>query len=141
MKKTKIKFEDIKAGDLIEATFVDFGVKNVLTGIAFELDQMSMGHGIVQTWWKTSDGGMIITKEESADIFRIDVTPAKFEDVQVGDKLTVTTKTGNVTTIVEDVALVRVNESVSPFWTGADGHVILFKHVHGSEQTIEIERG
>lgn len=74
MIKTKIAYEDIKAGDLIEVSFVDFGVKNVLTGIAFEQDTMSMGHGLTQTWWKSSEGGMIVTKEENADIYRIDVT-------------------------------------------------------------------
>lgn len=73
MTKTKIAFEDIKAGDLIEVTFVDFGVKNVLTGIAFETDSLNQG-GLTQTWWKTSEGGMIVTKEENADIYRIDVT-------------------------------------------------------------------
>ncbi len=74
MKKTKIKYEDIKAGDLIEAVFVDFGVKNVLTGVAFEQDVLTTGGSPVQqTWWKTSEGGMIVTKEEKAEIYRIDV--------------------------------------------------------------------
>jgi hypothetical protein len=111
------------------------GVKWVLSGIVFE----KFGLGGEQEW-RTAQGGVVVDESEPA-IYRVDVTPAKFEDVQVGDKLTVTTKTGNLTTIVEDVALTLVNESLSPFWVGTDGHVILFKHVHDSVQTIEIERG
>ena len=36
MKKTKIKYEDIKAGDLIQTVESAFGVKWELTGIAYE---------------------------------------------------------------------------------------------------------
>lgn len=136
MKKTKIEFKDIKAGDMLEIVSTEYGVKAVMTGIAFEKVGTKGNED-----WQTAQGGLIAAGFSDEDIYRIDVTPVKFDDVQAGDKLTVTTKTGNVTTIVEDVALTKVNESLSPFWVGKDGHVILFKHVYDSVQTIEIERG
>jgi len=140
MKKTKIKFEDIKAGDLLEVVVKEFGVRSVMTGVAFKMETMDSGKSRPSIWWATSEDGMLVNTDEDSAIYRIDVAVHTFEDVQAGDKLTVTTKTGNITTIVEDVALVRVNESVSPFWVGKDGHVVLYKHVYDSVQTIDIER-
>lgn len=74
MKKTKLEsFEDIKAGDLLEVVLKEDGVLAVITGIAFEREELSISGREVQVWWKTSEGGMIVTNQEEADIFRIDV--------------------------------------------------------------------
>lgn len=72
MKKTKIAFEDIRAGDLLEVTIVDCGVKSVVTGIAFEME--IVGSFEANHLWLTSEGGMIVAKsEESAVIHRIEI--------------------------------------------------------------------
>lgn len=136
MKKTKIKYEDIKAGDLIEVVANEFGVKSVYTGIAFEKVVI---HGGEATSWDSSEGGTIVGSwEEGETIYRIDVREVQFDDIKKGDKLRVTTKSGNVTTTIEGMALAKIEESISPYWCDQDGHLLVFKHVHDSEQVIEI---
>ena len=95
MIKTKIKFEDIKAGDLLEVVLKEFGVKSVLTGIAYEKETMETGVSRDTIWWSTSEGGMIVNTDEESAIYRIDVTPVEFEDIRKGDKISVTTETEN----------------------------------------------
>lgn len=73
MKKTKIAFDDIKAGDLLEVVVVDNGVKSVITGIAFKLEILWDGDERTHVYWATSEGGMVVNSEEGADIYRIDV--------------------------------------------------------------------
>lgn len=74
MKKTRIAFEDIKAGDLLEVIVKEFGVKSVMTGIAFKLETMDSGKSRPTIWWATSEGGMIVNTDEESAIYRIDVT-------------------------------------------------------------------
>lgn len=97
MIKTKIAFEDIRAGDLLEVVVKDFGVKSVLTGIAFKLERMDTGVSRESIWWATSEGGMIVNTDEDAAIYRIDVREVGFEDVRVGDFLEVTSQIGDHT--------------------------------------------
>lgn len=73
MIRTKIKFEDIKAGDLLEVVVVEFGVKSVMTGIAFKREVMETGVSRESIWWATSEGGMIVNTDEESTIYRIDV--------------------------------------------------------------------
>lgn len=74
MKKTKIAFEDIKAGDLLEVVVLDAGVKSVLTGVAFKLEILWDGDERTHVYWATSEGGMIVNDEEGAVIHRVEVT-------------------------------------------------------------------
>lgn len=139
MKKTRIAFEDIKAGDLLEVVVKEFGVKSVMTGIAFKLERMDSGVSRETIWWATSEGGMIVNTDEDSAIYRIEVGLVKFEDIQKGDSIKVTSKTGNVTTILEGVATAKVVEAISPYWVDEHGHILLFKMlVPETEQTIEI---
>lgn len=133
MKKTKINFEDIQAGDLIEVVGSYQGVKSVQTGIAFESDKVDG-----ETIWMTAQGGAVAMEWDRDDIYRIDVREVQFDDIKKGDKLRVTTKSGNVTTTIEGMALAKIEESISPYWCDQDGHLLVFKHVHDSEQVIEI---
>jgi len=71
MIKTKIAFEDIRAGDLIECVRRLDGVKSVHTGIAFEYDEGFMAPSM--SAWKTSEGGLLIVSDDSDAIYRIDV--------------------------------------------------------------------
>lgn len=81
MKKTKIRYEDIKAGDLIEVVDKEHGVKMVYTGIVFE-----KVHVFGFDEWRTSQGGVVITSaEEDVSILRVDVSETKFEDIHEGD--------------------------------------------------------
>lgn len=80
MKKTKIAFEDIKAGDLLEIVTSDCGVKIVATGIAFAQDVFDAGRGEPEVHWITSERGLVVAKSEGAAIYRIDVAEVKFED-------------------------------------------------------------
>jgi hypothetical protein len=88
MKKTKIAFEDIKAGDLIEVNKTEYGVKNQHTGIAFELERDFAAPGTDA--WKTSEDGIISVSNNGETIYRIDVAEVKFEDVREGDLIRVT---------------------------------------------------
>ena len=65
--KTKIKFEDIKAGDLIEAVSTMYGVKYTQLGIAFEKVKTTQGDYV----WQTSQGGNITVEDDKDDIFRV----------------------------------------------------------------------
>jgi hypothetical protein len=91
MIKTKIAFEDIRAGDLLEVVVVDSGVKTVLTGIAFHEQDWMPKSQPRRHWWETSEGGMIaVAGEEGGVIYRIDVREVGFSDVQIGDLIRVT---------------------------------------------------
>lgn len=138
MKKTKIAFEDIQAGDLLEVTIVDCGVKYVLTGIAYEFEVLEAGSFDPVSMWNTSDGGMIVADEEDgAVIYRIDVREVGFGDVRQGDRIRVTTKVGNYTTIIEAEA--SHPSSFGEYWLDATGHVLNFTAPVSSDQfTVEI---
>jgi hypothetical protein len=143
MKKTKIKFEDIKAGDLLEVVVIDDGVKSVLTAVAFEIETLKIGQRDVQVWWKTSEGGMIVTKEEEAGIFRLEIGEVKFEDIKAGDRVRVTEKTGKAIKTLEDTAVVLVDSGFVGYWLNDTGEIVLFRIANPmAERTIEIlERG
>lgn len=100
MKKTKIAFEDIKAGDLLEVVEEMHGVKTVETAIAFEKQEIN--HGFSD--WLTSQGGLIVSDATlTGAIYRIDVTPVKFEDVRIGDKIRVTSSRADADEVVTGV--------------------------------------
>jgi hypothetical protein len=67
-KKTKIKFEDIKDGDLIEAVNTMHGVKYTQLGIAFEKVQTPQG----DYEWRTSQGGSVTVEDDEDEIYRIE---------------------------------------------------------------------
>ena len=133
MKKTKINFEDIQAGDLIEVVGSYQGVKSVQTGIAFESDKVDG-----ETIWMTAQGGAVAMEWDRDDIYRIDVREVQFDDIKKGDNIKVTTRTGNITTIIEDMAVVLVDASINPYWVGAGANFIVYKYPGDAEQTIEI---
>lgn len=142
MIKTKIKFEDIAAGDLLEVVVVDSGVKTVLTGIAFaERDWMPKSQPRRQ-WWETSEGGMIaVAGEEGGTIYRIDVREAKFEDIQWGDVIEVSGVRGDVERIFRGrvTDFKRSDASWYDSWATGDGSVLVRRR---DEYTIKIlERG
>lgn len=86
MIKTKIEFEDIAAGDLIQTADKVHGVKWELTGIAFEL--VDLGQGDLE--WRTSQGGALVDNVADEAIWRIDARVSNFEDIQEGDLIQVT---------------------------------------------------
>ena len=85
MIKTKIAFDEIQAGDLLEIVSVEQGIKAVMTGIAFEKFERQ---GEIQ--WETAQGGLIAANYSGEEIYRIDVKEAGFDDVQIGDLIKVT---------------------------------------------------
>lgn len=95
MKKTKIKFEDIQAGDLLEVVGNLSGVKSVVTGIAFESDTAPDGEII----WMTSEGGAIVFQWDRDAIYRVEPDRTYgFDDIRKGDTVRLTKKnTGDIT--------------------------------------------
>jgi len=141
MKKTKIKFEDIKAGDLLEVVVKEFGVKSVMTGIAFHLEVMETGVSRETVWWSTSEGGMIVNTDEDSEIWRVDVTPVKFEDVKQGDKISATSvrADGTEETVVGVADFFDDEEVWHTSWNSKIGVIICTKQlVDNGRQTIEI---
>lgn len=138
MKKTKIAFEDIKAGDLLEVVIKVDGVKSVITGIAFEQTGLQIGEHDVQVWWDTSEGGMIVNKHEESDIYRVDVAEVTFDDIRKGDLVRVTTRVDDMDIISEGVAdhLVATDADWYAYWSTKSGHVLL--HRGYGDRTIEI---
>lgn len=141
MKKTKITFEDIKAGDLLEVVIKIDGVKSVITGIAFEQTGLQIGEHDVQVWWDTSEGGMIVNKHEESDIYRVDVSEVTFDDIRLGDRIRTTKRgaDGRVET-VEDTVHSLVG-GMNPFWLNVEGDIVLFKNLwlpEGASRVIEI---
>lgn len=118
MKKTRIKFEDIKAGDLIETSYTAHGVKEVLTGIVFEKKTTRSGF----TEWSTAQGGLLVDDVNEVAIYRIDVAEVSFQDVKVGDIIRVTYEPihGDMIEIVKTgVAFTIVNGTwVTPAYEG-----------------------
>lgn len=142
MNKTKLKFEDIKAGDLLEVVLVDNGVKSVLTGTAFKLEILWDGDERTHVYWATSEGGMIVNDEEGADIWRIDVMPVKFEDIREGDVLAVTTVVDDVECIMHGTAhhFSKADGGWYDSWVTEHGQTLVYRDY--GNQTIEIlERG
>jgi hypothetical protein len=91
-KKTKIEFSEIKPGDEIEVVSEVYGVKNIGSGIAHEIDgDFASGYGA----WYTEEGGVLVIEDDTQDIYRVDVKPIKFDDIKEGDFLTVTTSAGD----------------------------------------------
>lgn len=137
MKKTKINFEDIKAGDLIEVVNKSDGVKRVETGIAFtkQEDYMS-GYAA----WLTSEMGLLTLEGDINDsLSRIDVSDVRFDDIEKGDKIKVVEQIGNVTRVVEGVATAKVNNTINPYWVDESNHLLAYKIPHpDGTQTIEI---
>jgi hypothetical protein len=102
MIKTKIAYEDIKAGDLLEVVMVDNGLKTVLTGIAFFERDYKPISGKQRKWWETSDGAIIVVEHEEGvgAIYRIDVREATFDDIREGDLIRVTSTVGDTEQVV-----------------------------------------
>lgn len=141
MKKTKIAFGDIKAGDLIEASFTAHGVRISSTGTAFEAVKTTQG----DLMWQTSQGGLITVEDDGDDIFRVEVVEVTFDDIQKGDRIRVTVESPEGRKeIVEDTVQSRV-DGMNSFWVNSGPDVVVFKRFYdgdGSKRTIEIlERG
>lgn len=130
MKKTKIEFADIKAGDLIETVDIVHGVKWVLSGIVFE----KFGLGGEQEW-RTSQGGNIVDESDTL-IYRIDVAEVKFEDIRKGDKLRVTTVQGGREVVVTDVADQLVGPDFNRFWINEQALPIVYRMVYSDMECI-----
>ena len=139
MKKTKIKFEDIKAGDLIEVVKTEYGVKNSHTGVVFECEKDFGAPGMDA--WKTVQDGILAVSNNGETIYRIDVAEAKFEDIREGDRIRVTTETeSGRMNIVEDTVVTLVN-GMNSFWLNKEPDTVVFeKHWEGdgTKRTIEI---
>lgn len=135
MKKTRIAFADIKAGDLIEVVIVDAGVKSIVTGIAFEKEDWKPNERLAQSWWKTSEGGMIVNDQEPAEIYHIDVTPVKFEDIRKGDLLEITTDMDDAKVIVRGRAAYRSEGTSNDYWVTESGGPLVTRL---SDVTVEI---
>jgi hypothetical protein len=85
-KKTKIEFSEIKPGDEIEVVSEVYGVKNIGSGIAHEIDgDFTSGYGA----WYTEEGGVLVIEDDTQDIYRVDKTPVTFNDLKVGDLIRV----------------------------------------------------
>lgn len=134
MKKTKIEFKDIKAGDMLEIVSTEYGVKAVITGIAFEKVGTKGNED-----WQTSQGGLIAAGFSDEDIFRIDVTEVKFEDIRKGDRVLVTEKIGKMVTTVENTVVLKIDGGFNPYWLDETGEVVLFRlSTPNAKRTIEI---
>lgn len=145
MKKTKIAFEDIKAGDLLEVVVRDAGVKSVVTGVAFLKEAVTISPDGPEEMWLTSERGMVVAGGEDALIYRVDVAEVKFEDIQKGDRIRVTVESAaGRKTIVEDTVDARV-DGMNPFWLNSGPDTVVFERFYdgdGDKRTIEIlERG
>lgn len=135
MKKTKIKFEDIKAGDLLEIVDNIHGIKIVEAGVAFEKQTIMSGF----TDWLTSQGGLLISDSTfTGSLFRVDVSEVKFEDIQTGDRIRVTEKIGTTVRTDEDTVVLKTG-GMNMYWLNSAGAVVLFELVAPDvERTIEI---
>lgn len=140
MKRTKIKFEDIKAGDLLEVVLVDNGVKSVLTGTAFKLEILWDGDERTHVYWATSEGGMVVNDEEGADIWRIDVTEVKFEDIREGDYIECSAKRGDVERIIRGHATYfrRSDASWYDGWETEHGDILIRRR--STDKIVILER-
>ena len=139
MIRTKIKFEDIRAGDLLEVVSKQYGVKSVFTGIAFELDEDYPAPG--SHMWKTAEGGFLVITEDDDTIYRVDVREVKFEDIQWGDRIQVSGVRGDVERVFRGrvVDFMRSDASWYDGWATDDGTVLVRRR---DEYKIEIlERG
>lgn len=138
MKKTKIGFDEIKAGDLIEVVGKADGVKYVTTGIAFEFeDDYISGYGA----WFTSEVGLLAVDGDTDEFYRIDVREVSFDDIRAGDRIRVITTfpNGRIETR-EDTVSQRI-EGMNPFWVNGEPDSVIFKRVYegdGTTRTIEI---
>lgn len=134
MKKTKIAFEDIKSGDLLEVVHKASGVHEVLTGIAFESEKDHQG----ETVWMTSEGGAIALEWDRDTIYRVDVSEDTFEDIRKGDLIRVTTTAGDTKVSIEGRAhrFVKSDEDWRDTWCSEQGYVLMHRKFRGS--TVEI---
>ncbi len=90
--KTKIEFNEIQPGDLIEVVDESDGVKTVETGTAHEFDgDYISGYGS----WHTEEGGLLVIEDARQEIYRVDVKPIKFKDIKWGDFIVVTSLAGD----------------------------------------------
>ncbi len=141
MLKTKIAFEDIKAGDLLEVVVVDSGVKTVLTGIAFNKQDWMPKSQPSRVWWETSEGGMVaVAGEEGGVIYRIDVSEVKFEDIQWGDLIEVSAKRGDVERIIRGKAVnfIRSDASWYDGWHTEEGNLLIRRR--NTDKIVVLER-
>jgi TusA-related sulfurtransferase len=139
MKKTRIAFEDIKAGDLIEVVIVDGGAKSVVTGIAFKKEEINREWQDAHVFWSTSEGSMVAVKDEQlATIYRVDVTEDTFDDIRKGDLIRVTTTAGDTKVSIEGRAhrLVEADADWYDSWCSEQGYVLVHRKYRGS--TVEI---
>lgn len=142
MKKTRIAFDDIKAGDMLEVVVVDGGAKQVITGIAYTLEEINAEWQDAHIFWSTSEGSLLAAKgEELATIYRIDVAEVKFEDIRKGDRIRVTTVNyaGRVD-IVEDTVETLIT-GMNSFWLNKGHNTVIFEKTYldeGESRTIEI---
>lgn len=135
MIKTKIKFADIKAGDLIEVVDSIHGVKTVDTGVAFEKQEIE--HGF--TDWLTSQGGLLVSDSTlTGTVYRLTLGEVFFGDIQAGDRVRVSEKVEGRVESVEDTAHFHVG-AMNGYWLNPSGAVVLFEHTAPDvERTIEI---
>lgn len=133
MKKTKIGFEDIKAGDFLEVVGKFAGVKSVNTGVAFEQDVTEDEEKV----WQTSEGGNIVMQWDKDTIYRIDVTAEyTFDDIRVGDLVMVSfpprggmSDNWEITHSRTGIAyhLVDVDRGLYAYWITGDGQRLVGK--------------
>lgn len=137
MKKTKITFEDIKAGDLIQTLDNVHGVKWELTGIAYELADLGQG----DAEWRTSQGGALVDNVSEDAIYRIDVREVSFDDVRVGDLIEVSAVRGDVERVIRGRAAdFRASDgSWYDGWFTAEGNLLVRRK--SSDKIVVLERG
>jgi hypothetical protein len=136
MKKTRIAFEDIKAGDLIHVVKKEYGVKNEHTGVAFELERDFAAPNLHA--WKTSEDGILAVNDNGEAIYRVDVTEDTFEDIRKGDLIRVTTTAGDTKVSIEGRAhrFVKSDGDWRDSWCSEEGYVLMHRKYRDS--TVEI---
>jgi len=135
MIRTKIKFEDIKAGDMLYVVGKHAGLKMETTGIAFE----KTGNDTAGHYWMTSEGGTLIDdRYDDEVIYRLDLVTAFFSDIKQGDRVRVSEKVGNVVTSREDTCVFKVSAG-NEYWLNDMGQVVVMEHVAPDiDRNIEI---
>lgn len=139
MKKTKIAFEDIKAGDLLEVVAVINGIKYTGTGIAFEKSKTKQG----DSEWQTSEGGTLTIEDDEDAIYRIDVTEVKFEDIKRGDRIKLTAVRGTVERTITGVAwnFKLTDAAWYDSWETKEGDLLLRRGMEKDNKIEILERG
>jgi hypothetical protein len=140
MIKTKIAFDEIQAGDLLESVGKHDGVKVVVTGIAFVFEKNFLGPEMDA--WKTSENGLLVVSGDEDTIYRIDVKEASFEDIGAGDLIRVTVTIDDVDFVMTAKAhtLRKADAEWYDNWQSEQGHPIVHRNYRDTKIEI-LERG